>query len=622
MNFPLSLRRVQAKELFPLILTSLAMAYGWRYRGTVGHEGGAMVSGAMLGLAVCLASRRPDWQRRSLVAALVGSIGWAWGGALSYMEQTSYIISGSFLDVLYGCSALFLIGAIWAGIGGAILGLAFTEPRSRIERFMGPFVAVCTAFLATHLYLVFHPDTLNLYERFTAEHFHDSEWLPATTIILVTGLYALIRPRERSEALLFVAAAAAWWIGYLLLTKFGGLRLGPPYRSEAWGGTLAVLIMVVAHLYWQRNKAALLLSFYGAIIGGLGFALAYGVFREYAEETVGLFMGLGIALGVRRLERTGLAPALEDVPAIRLDLFAAFTVLIALMWVNLRRAPMAWIDRFGFLPNEPILGFMPWVWYAAGGGLASATVVYALAQYARGRLPIVVAGAYSKAAIVLLYLIWVTFAGAVLHFFPEAAAGQFPLSHATLFVLAVVVTSMLLVTRTPINEGVVCPSGIVPSDGRWNLRNAFVVSVLACPLVLLATTGYCMAKHDGTSDRARLRFGPEAYWRKISQVEGIWNYAGIAPTIGSVPVPTSGAAPEQLEFRKDRSVVAQIGSEVKSNAHSWQHRNSAVWLDWNSRAPDNDPKAALKLAIDAGRLYVPWPPGKEDGYAVYAKAPF
>ena len=89
----------------------------------------AMAAGAMLGMAVCLGSRRPDWQRRAAVAGLFGAVGWAWGGSFSYMEQTFYTVTDSFPDVLYGYSCLFLLGALWAGIGGAILGLAFTLPR-------------------------------------------------------------------------------------------------------------------------------------------------------------------------------------------------------------------------------------------------------------------------------------------------------------------------------------------------------------------------------------------------------------------------------------------------------------------------------------------------------------
>src|SRR5690606_16001669 len=69
--------------LFLCALAAVVMAYGWGYRGIVGHEGGAMVPGALLGLAVCLGSARLDWHRRAAVAGLFGAVGWAWGGSFS-----------------------------------------------------------------------------------------------------------------------------------------------------------------------------------------------------------------------------------------------------------------------------------------------------------------------------------------------------------------------------------------------------------------------------------------------------------------------------------------------------------------------------------------------------------
>src|SRR5215831_21419529 len=105
------------------LLAAFAMAYGWAYRGTVGSEPGATVPGALLGLTLCLGSGRPDWHHRAAVAGLFGAIGWAWGGSLSYMEQTFYTLSGSFPDVLYGYTMLFFLGGLRTGIKKTILGI-------------------------------------------------------------------------------------------------------------------------------------------------------------------------------------------------------------------------------------------------------------------------------------------------------------------------------------------------------------------------------------------------------------------------------------------------------------------------------------------------------------------
>src|SRR6516225_4629403 len=67
-----------------IFLAALAMSVGWGFRGDYGHEAGAMVPGALLGLAISLTSRRPDWQSRGVTLAFLGAIGWAFGGQMSY----------------------------------------------------------------------------------------------------------------------------------------------------------------------------------------------------------------------------------------------------------------------------------------------------------------------------------------------------------------------------------------------------------------------------------------------------------------------------------------------------------------------------------------------------------
>ena len=315
-------------------LAAITMAYGWGYRGTVGHEAGAMVPGALLGLVLCLGSDRLDWHRRAAVAGLFAAVGWAWGGSISYMEQTFYVMSDSFPDVLYGYSMLFFIGALWAGCGGAILGLGLTESRSELERLVRPFVAVCTVFFLVYLYFVFMPEHKEAYETFTVRHFHDGDWLSATLTLVVSAAYWMARPQDRRGAALFFWVAVAWWIGYGLLTKLGGLRLAPLHRSESWGGVLGVLVALIIYLVRRENRAALMLCLYGCVGGGLAFALAvfihhplalhWGPFESVqlripawriAEISFGFFMGLALALGARRLVRGGLAPPCEEVTA-------------------------------------------------------------------------------------------------------------------------------------------------------------------------------------------------------------------------------------------------------------------------------------------------------------------
>jgi hypothetical protein len=120
------------------LLAALAMSLGWGIRGDYGHEAGAMLPGALVALAIVLASGRADWLARTPTVAMLGALGWAFGGQMSYGIVIGYTASASFPDVAYGFASLFLIGALWGGIGAGILGLGLTWDNSRLESFVVP----------------------------------------------------------------------------------------------------------------------------------------------------------------------------------------------------------------------------------------------------------------------------------------------------------------------------------------------------------------------------------------------------------------------------------------------------------------------------------------------------
>ena len=83
------------------LLAALAMSVGWGWRGDYGHEAGAMVPGALLALSLCLTAGRADWWPRASLLALLGSIGWAFGGQMSYGVVIGYTAHNTFWNVLY-----------------------------------------------------------------------------------------------------------------------------------------------------------------------------------------------------------------------------------------------------------------------------------------------------------------------------------------------------------------------------------------------------------------------------------------------------------------------------------------------------------------------------------------
>lgn len=609
----------------------MAMGYGWGYRGTVGHEAGAMVPGALLGLVVCLASGRQDWQRRGVVAGLCGAAGWAWGGSLSYMEQTFYIFSDSLPDVLYGYSVIFFLGALWAGCGGALLGLGLTEPRSELNKLARVFAAVCSAYFAVWVYWWFVPEQREAYETFTVRHFHDGDWLSATIALAVSAVYFALRPKDRSAAALFLWAAVAWWIGYGLLTKLGELRLAPLHRSESWGGVLGILIVLAVYLVRRENRAALMLCLYGCVGGGLAFvvavfihhplALGWGPFANSslplpawrtAEVTFGALMGTAVALGCWRLLRGGLAPPDEDADRTPLDVFSVFVILIASTWINFRRHLARLFREFPDAGELSFMGLSPQDWYPAVGVLITAAAIFGLYRYYKGDRSFVPQTAFGKIALVILLLIWGTVAGQILDGYPTA---QTLLGHLTLWLPAAVATWLLMTFTTEKAGSVQAAPTVSSNDTRWGTGLRYTGACVLVPLVIGSAAAASMAMQDGIfGDRGRYRFGPDAYWRQTSRLEGVWRVTGLASDLDGTAVHPEMELPSSVEFDVHRNVVFRMLDGSRSDAHRWFLKNQYIWLGWNAKADERSNRVETPLHFKGSNMLFAWPPNLEPGW--------
>ena len=642
MNAPISSPEKKSRHWFLLLLGAVAMAYGWGFRGVVGHEAGAMAAGSLMGLAVALGSPRLDWHRRAAVAALFGAAGWAWGGSLSYMEQTFYVTSRSFPDVLYGYSVLFLEGALWAGIGGALLGLAFTEKRLTLRALTGPFTAVGLAYLLIFLYFLAYPERREAYEIYTVIHFHDGEWLAALVALLVSAIYGAInfrRQEHRNAAALVAGCAIAWWLGYGLLTKWGGLRLAPPFRSESWGGVLGILAAILVYLARRKNYAALLLARYGLLGGGLAFPLAvfirhplivqWGPFRnlpglpqwKIAEMSFGFFMGLAIALGARRLLQNNLRAPDEDIDPRFLDTYSVFVVLVALSWMNLRRIPMYWLKRFALQSAHPFLHIPAPAWYLAWGILLTLPVLYALYRYVQGHRPALLPqSAYGKGTLLLVVLLVTTFTGV---FVRQPCPPDHPemLTH-TLFLFCICILFLMLISRN--KETFYLPENQVPPDSPDWLpgKGTWTLAVLT-PVFLVALTVTSMAMQDKALSVSRKRFGPEAYWRQVTSLVGDWKTVGRAESLESREEPRPASVSVAIRFLPNRHLEATIdGHAVSCPACRWFNKNQFLWLRWApQKAGETAQPVEIPLRFRDRRLYIPWPPAHPGpGYLVLEKS--
>ena len=200
------------------------MSVGWGFRGNYGHEAGAMVPGALVALAVCLTARRPEWWQRATLMAFLGAIGWAFGGQMSYGRVIGYTAGMELPDVVYGYASLFLVGALWGGIGAGILALSVTLKRSELERFTVPLVFLWLFWLA----LDFSGLTSWLFELWNP---YDVDWVAAGSAALVSLMLYRARSDFHAPCGLMLRLAIGWLLGFF----FTDTRAGTPHDAAPRG---------------------------------------------------------------------------------------------------------------------------------------------------------------------------------------------------------------------------------------------------------------------------------------------------------------------------------------------------------------------------------------------------
>lgn len=502
------------KKIHLLLLAAFAMSVGWGWRGDYGHEAGAMVPGALLALAICLASGRPDWIKRASLLALLGAIGWAFGGQMSYGIVIGYTAASSLVDVVYGYACLFVIGALWGGVGAGILALGVTQPRSELKRLAGPLVA----FYIVLTLLNWSGATDRLSERWSL---HDSDWVIATAALLTAGVYAWLRPQARQACAVIAVLAAGWWIGLAVLALALNLRMTPP-RSDNWAGCVGLWVALAVYLYRTRNRAALLLSCYGLLAGGIGFAVADGVnmagraqwgflgatetFRgmdawKWMEQLFGFVMGLGVALGFARLAKN-LSPPIEDEEAGSMRFFALLFLLIAMQWENLSKNLKDWTASQTL--GDGLFGLAPQRWFFIVALLLSAVLAWAIWKHCRGDLPFVPTDAFGRAQLLFLSLLWLAVVADFTRVIPVLKSKGVLYVHVTFWLTALLCTMIVLLLR----KGTAAMKDAVASDDTsWRLKWQYGICWLAVPLLIFTLAKLTMAMHTEPLPGSHLRFG-------------------------------------------------------------------------------------------------------------------
>jgi hypothetical protein len=517
-----------------VLLCAIAMAYGWGWRGNYGHEYGAMFAGALLAMGAALASGRQDWYRRILIMGLFGAVGWAFGGSMSYMEHNWYINSNSLVDTAYGYFGFGFIAFLWTGVGAAILALAFTKKISELEKYARVAMVIGIIWFIEYLYLTLFPAQKQALVLFVENNFHDGEFSAALSSLIISSVYWLVRPNDRKEAALYIKVIVGYWIGYLALTKFGGLYLAPPNRSESWGGNVGMLVVLMLHHYKQKNRAAIMFINYAMLTGTLAYILAVFLHNpirigwngiqqilgwKIAEEGFGLFMGLGVALGFAKLIKGGLAIVPEDSGnKKKLDIFSLYMLVIVIMWLNIHKNVIDWGNRYDILPKIPLHGLYAWQWFLVVGIFCTLFVIYCIRLYQKGRLALVPKSAFEKGLLVFIVMIIISIIGVTGHRQADWADRSTALADTSYYILAFMTIWIVVVIAGRLKGADTPPEPkILPEDKKWSLDWKFYIWWSAVPVLIAIVTWLTLAMSDGTYEKSRKRFGPDAYWRQVQE---------------------------------------------------------------------------------------------------------
>ncbi len=207
-----------------VLAVMLSLSVGWGIRGNYGHEFGAMLPGALSALAICLFSGREDWRRRAPFFAVLGALGWAFGGSMSYMPPLSYTHSGHLATQFYGFLMVFAIGFLWTSLGVAGTAYAALESRERLTAFFQP-LAWILAVWALQYWLEpvilrrwiqgFPAEAAGSFRQLNPLYWLDSDWLGVSLALLALCAFDLWSRRFEKVTRLAAFAAGGALGGFL-----------------------------------------------------------------------------------------------------------------------------------------------------------------------------------------------------------------------------------------------------------------------------------------------------------------------------------------------------------------------------------------------------------------------
>jgi hypothetical protein len=399
-----------ARSGWVLVLTALSLSVGWGIRGNFGHEFGAMVPGALAAMAVVLLSGRADWWRRVAYFAMFGAVGWSFGGSMSYMQVVAYTHSGHSPSVLYGFACLFVIGFLWAALGGAGTALPACLDRDRLTELFPPIAAVLTAWVLEEM--VLEPW---LQHRGYGLDWYDTDWLGALVALVALVAFVALRGRLDRGSVLLLHLAIGWWVGFLMLVNVLGLRMTPP-RGDNWAGCVGLYAGLLVYCHRYRLEEVARAAWVSGFVGGIGFAAASMLklvevtsgletnWHSILEQTTGLFNGIGIAVAMGMLAARAAELSEEPRPRRWTEPCAVGFVLLLITYLNLRKSVGTWTSAQAV--TATMAGLPAGTWFGIAYLLLAIAVLVPLARHLHRPLPLLSMNWLGKGQWLYLVFLW------------------------------------------------------------------------------------------------------------------------------------------------------------------------------------------------------------------------
>ena len=500
-----------------ILLTALSLSVGWGIRGNFGHEYGAMIPGALAAMAAALLSGRDDWWPRTAYFGFFGALGWSLGGSISYMQVIAYTHSGDSASVLYGFACLFVIGFLWAAMGGAGAGLAACLDREQLTEFFAPLTAVFVAWCFQDVLAGLVEPADSQFRQSSPLYWYDTDWLAALSAILAVGCLALVRRRWDRGSSLILHMAIGWWLGFLLLVVVLGLRMTPS-RGDNWAGCLGM----AGGLWWYLRRRGwsevTLASVLAGLVGGFGFATATMLklvemksgwqanWHSILEQTYGFFNGIGMALAMIFLAQR--AKRVANEPRVRrwTDVYAVGFILLVITYVNLRKNPSVWVQSKA-LPAV-LYGLSATVWFDLAYAILALVAILLLSLHQRRRLPVVPDSPLGQGQLLYTVFLWWMVIGnferALVSFAPQRLATE-----GVIHLNAALCTLLVLACATPRSApSVRWPATLGGATKR--LATLGLAGFALCVLLDWAIVRGLYGDQFAGQARLHVRFGPNA----------------------------------------------------------------------------------------------------------------